>query len=96
MRSRNHSYYGKSVSIEYPERESIFLPYIFCTKIVYFSAPHCGLSGFTIFFSHYFINGTIYGKMILKLKCVLISSIALPETFLILSRIQTNIVINIY
>jgi hypothetical protein len=35
-RSRNHSYYENSVSIKYSERVSVFLPSIFCTKIVYF------------------------------------------------------------
>ena len=31
----------------------------------------CGLSGFTIFFAHYLINGTIFGKQLLNIKYVL-------------------------
>jgi hypothetical protein len=30
----------------------------------------CGLPNFTIFFPHYFINGTIFEKQLLNTKCV--------------------------
>jgi hypothetical protein len=58
-----------------------------------FSAPYyiviCGLSGFANFFSHYLINGTIFGKKLLNIKCVYRFSLQLfSETFLILGIIQ--------
>ena len=30
----------------------------------------CGLSGFTVFFLHYLINGTIFEKKLLNINCV--------------------------
>jgi hypothetical protein len=48
-------------------------------------------------FPHYLINGTIFrGKKILDIKYVLIFSIFLYEKFLILRRIQRDVVINVY
>ena len=48
------------------------------------------------FFWHYLINGAIFGKDAVELKmCVLIFTTILSETFLILRRIQRDIVINI-
>jgi hypothetical protein len=44
----------------------------------------CGLSGYTIFFPHYLINGTIFRKMLLNIKCVFWFALQiLSETFLI-------------
>ena len=45
---------------------------------------------------HYLINGTIFGKMLLSTKCVFWFSLQLlPETFLILRRIQRDVIINV-
>jgi len=49
----------------------------------------CGLSGSTIFFQHYFINGKIFGGKILNTTRVFrFSLLILSETFLILGRIR--------
>ena len=51
-----------------------------------------------VIFSHYFINGTILGgENLLHCKmCILILSATLFETFLILQRIQRDIVIDVH
>ena len=64
-----------------------------------FSAHHyiviCGLSGCTIVFPHYVINGSIFEKKIFNHKMsVLIFVTTFSETFLILRRIQRDIIIN--
>ena len=54
----------------------------------------CGLSGSTIFF-HILINGRIFGRKLLNIKCVFWFSLQLlSETFLILRRIQRDIITN--
>jgi hypothetical protein len=48
-------------------------------------------------FPHYLINGTIFGKKLLNIKCVFWFSLQLlSETFLILGRIQRDIIINVH
>jgi hypothetical protein len=48
-------------------------------------------------FLHYLINGTIFGKPLLNIKCVFWFSLhLLSETFLILRRIQRDITINVH
>jgi hypothetical protein len=48
-------------------------------------------------FPHYLINGTIFGKKLSNIKCVFLFSLQLlSETFLILRRIQPNIIINVH
>jgi hypothetical protein len=48
-------------------------------------------------FPHYFINGTILGRKIAGYKmCVLFSVQLLPETFLILRRMEREIIINVH
>jgi hypothetical protein len=48
-------------------------------------------------FPHYLINGTILGKKLLNIKCVFWFSVQLwSETFLILRRIQRDIIINVH
>ena len=47
-----------------------------------------------IIFPRYLINSTIFGKRLLNIKCVLIFSTNLSETFLILRRIQRDVTIN--
>jgi hypothetical protein len=47
-------------------------------------------------FPHYLINGTIFGKTLLNVKCVFWFCLQLlSETFLILRRIQRDIIINV-
>jgi hypothetical protein len=47
-------------------------------------------------FGHYLINGTIFGSMLLNIKCVFCFSLQLlSETFLILIRIERQIDINV-
>jgi hypothetical protein len=49
------------------------------------------------YFSHYLINGTIFGEKLLNIKCVLWFVLQLlSETFLILRRIQRDIMINVH
>jgi hypothetical protein len=53
----------------------------------------CGLPHSTIFFPHYLINGTIFGKTSLNTKCVFWFSLQrLFETFLILRRTERDII----
>ena len=48
-------------------------------------------------FPHYLINGTIFGKTLLTIKCVFWFSVQLlSELFLILGRVQRDIVINVH
>ena len=57
----------------------------------------CGLSSSTIFFPHYLINGTIFGKRLLNTKCLFWFSVQLlSETFLILRRSARDMIKNVY
>jgi len=57
----------------------------------------CGLSGSTILFPHYFIKGKIFGKTLLKIKCVFSFSLQLlSEIFLIPKRTEQNMIKNVY
>jgi len=53
----------------------------------------CGLSGSVIFFPHYLINGTNFGKRILDIKCVFIFFTTSSETVVIIRRIGPHIVV---
>jgi len=56
----------------------------------------CGLSGSTIFFPHYLMNDTIFGKTLLNVKCVLGFCLQLCSvTLLILRRIEREIITNV-
>ena len=68
VRSCNHSCRGKAVSITYSE----FVFVLSCTQhaMRMLHIVICGLSGSTIFFSHYVINGKIFGKKLLNIQCV--------------------------
>ena len=51
---------------------------------------------FYLIFLHYLINGTIVGKKLLNIKFKFFFSLQLLyETFLIISRIQRDIIINV-
>jgi len=59
----------------------------------------CGLLYSTVFFPHYFINGTIFGGWgeFLNTKCVFWFSLQLlSETFLILRRNERDVIIIVY
>jgi hypothetical protein len=48
-------------------------------------------------FLHYLINGTIFRKMLLNIKCVFLFPLQLlSEIFLILRRIQRDVIINVH
>jgi hypothetical protein len=47
-------------------------------------------------FSHYFINGKIFGKTLLNIKCVSIFSALLFKTLPIMRSIQWDIIINVH
>ena len=54
----------------------------------------CGLSGSTIYFHKYLINGTIFEKKIFNIKCVFWCSLrCLFEKFLILRRTERRMII---
>ena len=63
-------------------------------------APYCHLWSIRLyhnFFSHYLMNGAIFGKRLLNTKCVFWFSLQLlSETFLIIRRIKRDIVINVH
>ena len=71
----------------------------------------CDLPRSTIFFPHYLINGTIFGKKFIETKacccmlytvccaavcCILYALQLLSETFLILRRTERDIIKNVY
>jgi hypothetical protein len=47
-------------------------------------------------FPHDLTNGTIFGKKLLNIKCVLILSTYLSETFLILRRIERDVIVHVH
>jgi hypothetical protein len=48
-------------------------------------------------FSHYLINGTIFGKMLVSIKCVVLFSVELlSETFFILRRIERDNTVTVH
>jgi hypothetical protein len=56
----------------------------------------CGLSGSAVFLPH-LINGTIFEKKLFNINCVFWYSLQLlSETFLVLGRIQPDVMINIH
>jgi hypothetical protein len=57
-------------------------------------APYCHLWPVQLYklFSYYLIKGTIFGKRSLNVKCVLIFSPTVSETFLILRRIERDMI----
>jgi hypothetical protein len=74
--------------------------YVSCLGYPAYKAHHyiviCGLSGCTIVFPHYVINGSIFEKknFFNHKMSVLIFVTTFSETFLILRRIQRDIIIN--
>ena len=60
-------------------------------------APYCQLRSAPLYhiFPHYLINGTIFGKMLLNIKLFWFFLQFLSEKFLILRRIQPDIIIRV-
>ena len=48
------------------------------------------------YFPHYLIKGTIFGKKLLHIKCVLMFSTNIFEAFLIIGRNERDIIINLH
>ena len=59
VRSRNHFCCGTGISIKYSECVFVALVIQYSKRVSNITIS--GLSGFTIFFTHYFIKGTIFG-----------------------------------
>ena len=55
-----------------------------------------GLSGSTIFFHFYLINGTIFDKKLMNIKICVLSLQLLSKTFLILRRSERDMIINLH
>ena len=94
VRSQNHCCRGKAISITYSECVcSLSYPACKAHAPFYMYTAVCRLSGSTTFFKRYFINGTTFGKELLNIKCVFLSSLQLlSEIFLILRIIRRHII----
>jgi hypothetical protein len=62
--------------------------------------PHyiviCGFAGYAAIVPNFLLNGAIFGKLLLNIKCeVWFSLQIISETFIILRRIQRDITINV-
>ena len=66
--SCNNCFSGKAISITYSK--CVFVAVVIQCGTFMRHIVICGLSRATIFFSHYLINGMIFGKMLLNTKCV--------------------------
>ena len=65
MRSRNHCYRGKAISFTYYECVFVALVIEHAKRMRHVTLYcHLGLSGSAIFFPHYLINGTTFGKKV--------------------------------
>jgi hypothetical protein len=69
-RSRNHGHSGKVISVKYYDCCVCGRSYPACKAHTLYYIVICGLSGCTIFFPHYLVNGTILRKTWLNIKCV--------------------------
>jgi hypothetical protein len=67
----NHGCQGKAKSIDYPECVSALLLQLSGTQIAssVCSIVICGVSGSIAFISVYLINGMIFRKKVVKIKC---------------------------
>ena len=92
-RSCNSSCSGKATSITYPSvcnhSYPAFNAHAPCHIVV------CGVRLYI--FPHHLINGTVFGKILLKICAFFLFSLQLlSETFLILSRTERHMIINVY
>jgi hypothetical protein len=92
---RNQCYRVKAVNITYSVCVSVPLgmKHAKCTRQYYIVI--CGLVTLP-YFSHYLVNDTILGKVLLNIKYVLFFSTSFAEIFFILSRIERDIIINVH
>ena len=71
------------------------LSYSACIDHATYYTAICSLSGFTIYFTHYFTEGTIFRKRFIQQKIrVLFSSAHFGKAFLVLRRIRPDITTN--
>ena len=95
-RSHSHCCRGKARSITDSERFCSFSYPVYTAHAPY-CIVICDLSGSTMFFPHYLINGTIFWKKLLNTKCVFWFSVQLwSETFLILRIIYPGFTIIVH
>jgi len=93
-RSKNHCSIGKSMSITYSD--SVFVASAMQQAMSMCHIFICGLSGCTIFSSHYLANGKIFSRKLLPIKCVFwFPPKDLFETFVIL-RTEADRIKNVY
>jgi hypothetical protein len=93
-RSCNHCCSGKAIHITYSKCVFLALSIQYAKRM---RPVVCVLPGCTIFFPRYLINGMIFEKKLLNTKCVFWFSLhLLSETFLILGRIERDIIKKIY
>jgi hypothetical protein len=71
-RSREHCCRGKEISITYSQ--FMFLALVIENAKRMSRIASCVQSGCTLFFPHYLINGTVFGKKSFNKMCVLIFS----------------------
>jgi hypothetical protein len=94
--SLNYFYRAKAVNIKYSECVSVALVIQYAKRVrrILLSPVACPA---VLYFATYLINGTIFGKKLLNTKCVFWFSLQrLSETFLILRRIKSDIIINVH
>ena len=100
-RSLNHCCLGRAVGITYSVCVRVysclshpaFKYHIFCIILYRHLLP----VKLHHIFPHYLINGTVFEKKLLNIKCVFWFSLQmLSETFLILRRIHGDIIINVH
>ena len=101
-RSRNHCCRGKAIRTKYYVCACVCvgggggLNHPACKAHAPYYIVICGLSGSNTLLPHYLINNTIFGNKSLDIKCVFSFSLQLSSlTFLILRRIQRDIIINV-
>jgi hypothetical protein len=92
--SRNHCCRGKTKSITYSECMSAALDIQHAMRMRRINRHQWPARLYYIFL-HYLINGAIFVKKLLNIKCVLIFSTTFPEEFLILRRTGRDIIINV-
>jgi hypothetical protein len=64
VRSRNHCCRGRTINVPYPDRVSVALVIQHATRMRLWPARLYNI------FPHYLINGTIFEKTLLIIKCV--------------------------
>jgi hypothetical protein len=94
-RSCSHCCCGKAATITYSALVLVAIVTQFSMKMCH--AFFGGLFGSTVFFPYYLINGTMFEKPLLNIKCVFCFSLQiLSETFLILRRTKRDMIKIVY